>query len=676
MAVPEKILREIDTLRQQIDHHNRLYHSQDAPEIPDADFDALLLRLEELETKYELLDETSPSQRVGGEAIAGFTQVRHEIAMLSLSKVFNEADLQSFELRLKKRLDTESSIKYSCEPKVDGIAVSLLYRDGLLVRAATRGDGATGEDITHNVRMIDSIPLQLKSQKKNTVIESRGEIFLDKNGFKKLNQTSEKEGGKIFVNPRNTAAGAIRQLDPKRSAKIPLKMYCYSIGLVEGFKLPKTLSEIFTLIEKWGLPVNPDRSVENGVDACLEYCLALLAKRNDLSYEIDGAVLKVDDLELQSKLGTNARSPRWAMAYKFPAEEKSTTILDVEFQVGRTGTITPVARLDPVFVGGVTVSNTTLHNMDEIERLGLRIGDRVIVRRAGDVIPKVVKVIPHEGSKKIRRKSILIPETCPACASAVEKDGEVLYRCSGGIICPAQRKESIKHFASRSAMDIEGLGNKLIELLVNKEAITSVADIYTLTFEQLAGLERMGDKSAANIVAAIDKSKQTALPRFLFALGIREVGEATALQLATHFGILEKIIAADLDSLLQVSDVGPIMAEHIQVFFTNKKNVALIERLQSSGVTWPIIEPSQDDSSKPLLGEIYVLTGGLEQMSRNEAKAKLISLGAKVVGSVSKNTSCVVAGPGAGSKLTKAEELGIKILDEEGFIVLIDELNI
>jgi len=675
MAVPEKILREIDTLRQQIDHHNRLYHSQDAPEIPDADFDALLLRLEELETKYELLDETSPSQRVGGEAIVGFTQVRHEIAMLSLSKVFNEADLQSFELRLKKRLDTESSIKYSCEPKVDGIAVSLLYRDGLLVRAATRGDGATGEDITHNVRMIDSIPLQLKSQKKNTVIEIRGEIFLDKNGFKKLNQTSEKEGGKIFVNPRNTAAGAIRQLDPKRSAKIPLKMYCYSIGLVEGFKLPKTLSEIFTLIEKWGLPVNPDRSVENGVDACLEYCLALLAKRNDLSYEIDGAVLKVDDLELQSKLGTNARSPRWAMAYKFPAEEKSTTILDVEFQVGRTGTITPVARLDPVFVGGVTVSNTTLHNMDEIERLGLRIGDRVIVRRAGDVIPKVVKVIPHEGSKKIRRKSILIPETCPACASAVEKDGEVLYRCSGGIICPAQRKESIKHFASRSAMDIEGLGNKLIDLLVNKEAITSVADIYTLTLEQLAGLERMGDKSAANIVAAIDKSKQTALPRFLFALGIREVGEATALQLATHFGVLEKIIAADLDSLLQVSDVGPIMAEHIQVFFTNKKNVALIERLQSSGVTWPIIEPSQDDSSKPLLGEIYVLTGGLEQMSRNEAKAKLISLGAKVVGSVSKNTSCVVAGPGAGSKLTKAEELGIKILDEDGFIVLIDELT-
>ena len=674
MAVPEKILREVDTLRQQIEYHNRLYHSQDAPEIPDADFDALLRRLEELEIKNELFDETSPSQRVGGEAVAGFTQVRHEIAMLSLSKVFDEADLQSFESRLKKRLETKTRIQYSCEPKVDGIAVSLLYKDGMLERAATRGDGVTGEDITHNVRMISSIPLQLKPQKKDTVIEIRGEIFLDKNGFKKLNETSEKEGGKIFVNPRNTAAGAIRQLDPRKSAKIPLRMYCYSIGLVEGIKLPKALSEIFALIEKWGLPVNPDRSVENGVDACLEYCLALLAKRNDLSYEIDGAVLKVDDVQLQQQLGTNARSPRWAMAYKFPAEEQSTTVLDVEFQVGRTGTITPVARLEPVFVGGVTVSNTTLHNMDEIERLGVRIGDRVIVRRAGDVIPKVVKVIPHEGPKKIRGKPISIPETCPACASAVEKDGDVLYRCSGGVICPAQRKESIKHFASRSAMDIEGLGHKLIDLLVNKEIITSVAGIYTLTLEQLAGLERMGDKSAANLVAAIDKSKQTTLPRFLFALGIREVGEATALQLATHFGILESIIAADLDSLVKVSAVGPIMAEHIRVFFTNKNNVALIEQLQGSGVTWPIIEPSQDDLAKPLLGETYVLTGSLEQMPRSEAKAKLISLGAKVAGSVSKNTSCIVAGPGAGSKLTKAEELGIKILNEGEFIVLLDDL--
>ncbi|MBL4572663.1 MAG: NAD-dependent DNA ligase LigA, partial [Gammaproteobacteria bacterium] len=652
MAVPEKILREVSTLRQQIEHHNRLYHSQDAPEIPDADFDALLRRLEELEAKYALDDDASPSQRIGGEAIAGFTQVRHEIAMLSLNKVFDEADLKSFESRLKKRLEVESSLQYSCEPKVDGIAVSLLYKDGVLERAATRGDGSTGEDITHNVRTIGSIPLQLKPKIKNTVIEIRGEIFLTKEGFKKLNETSEKEGGKIFVNPRNTAAGAIRQLDPKKAAKIPLQMYCYSVGRVDGFKLPKTLSEVFSLISEWGLPVNPDRSVENGIDACLKYCLALLAKRSVLPYEIDGAVLKVDDLELQRQLGSNARSPRWAMAYKFPAEEKSTTVLDVEFQVGRTGTITPVARLEPVFVGGVTVSNTTLHNMDEIERLGLQIGDRVIVRRAGDVIPKVVKVIPHEGStNKIKRKPILIPEVCPACASALEKDGDVLYRCSGGIICPAQRKESIKHFASRSAMDIEGLGSKLIELLVDKEIITSVANIYTLVPEQLASLERMGDKSAAKLIAAIQKSKQTSLPRFLFALGIREVGEATALQLATHFGILDGIIAADLDSLVQVPDVGPIVAEHIRVFFSNKSNVALIEKLQGSGVTWPVIEASYDDSAKPLLGETYVLTGSLEKMPRNEAKATLIALGAKVAGSVSKNTSCVVAGPGAGSKL-------------------------
>ena len=675
MAVPAKILREVDALRQQIEHHNRLYHSQDAPEITDADFDALVRKLENIEIKYALVDENSPSQRVGGEAIAGFTQVKHEIAMLSLNKVFDEADLQSFELRLKKRLESESSIQYSCEPKVDGIAVSLLYRDGILERAATRGDGIVGEDITHNVRTIGSIPLQLKPKKKNTLVEIRGEIFLDKPGFKQLNEASEKEGGKIFVNPRNTAAGAIRQLDPSRAAKIPLKMYCYSVGLVEGIKLPSRLSEIFSLIEKWGLPVNPDRSIGVGIDACLSYCLELLAKRNSLSYEIDGAVLKVDDLELQLQLGSNARSPRWAMAYKFPAEEKSTTVLDVEFQVGRTGIITPVARLEPVFVGGVTVSNTTLHNMDEIERLGLRIGDRVIVRRAGDVIPKVVKVIPHEGPNKIRRKSVSIPEACPACGSKVEKDGEVLYRCSGGIICPAQRKESIKHFASRSAMDIEGLGNKLIEILVDKEIISSVADIYTLTATQLACLERMGDKSAANIVAAIEKSKKTTLPRFLFGLGIREVGEATALQLATHFGILESIVEAKLESLVQVSDVGPIMAEHIRTFFDNADNVALIKELQNSGVTWPILKPSHDDSDRTLAGETYVLTGTLEQMPRNEAKAKLIALGAKVAGSVSKNTSCVVAGPGAGSKLTKAEELGIKILDEGEFIEHLDGLS-
>lgn len=676
MAVPQKIQREVDKLRQQIEHHNRLYHEQDAPEIPDADFDALLRRLEELEQEYDLSEPDSPTQRIGAEAISGFTQVTHEIAMLSLDKVFDEADLSSFEARIKKRLESEAPIQYSCEPKVDGIAVSLLYRDGKLERAATRGDGVTGEDITHNVRTIKSIPLKLKSLASGTLIEVRGEIFLGKDGFRKLNETSEKEGGKIFVNPRNTAAGAIRQLDPKKAAKIPLMMYCYSVGLVEGIVLPQTLSEIFTLLGKWGLPLNPNRAVCSGIDAGLGYCLDLLDKRNELPYEIDGAVLKVDDLDLQQQLGNNARSPRWAMAYKFPAEEKSTTVLDVEFQVGRTGTITPVARLEPVFVGGVTVSNTTLHNMDEIERLGLRINDRVIVRRAGDVIPKVVRVIPHEkGAKRIRRKTISLPAGCPACGSPIEKVGEVLYRCSGGIICPAQRKEAIKHFASRSAMDIEGLGTKLIELLVDLEMLTSVADIFVLRAEELAALDRMGEKSAAKIIAAIEKSKQTTLPRFLFALGIREVGEATALQLATHYARLENIIAAEIESLEEVPDVGPVMAEHIRLFFTNEDNLTLIRTLQERGVIWPEADQDAEPAAKPLESETYVLTGSLEQMTRSEAKARLVALGAKVAGSVSKNTSVVVAGPGAGSKLSKAEELGIKILDEGEFIALLDALS-
>ncbi len=674
MAVPDKIRQEVNKLREQIEHHNRLYHSLDAPEIPDADFDALVNRLERLEKKYNLVDVKSPSQRIGGEALSEFSQVTHEIAMLSLDKVFDEADLQAFDARLKKRLNKDSPIRYCCEPKVDGIAVSLLYRDGILERAATRGDGVTGEDISHNVRTITNVPLKLKSIKKKSLIEVRGEIFLGKQGFKSLNERAELEGSKVFVNPRNTAAGTIRQLDPKKAARIPLQMYCYNVGLIEGIELPNTLSGIFTLIEKWGLPVNPDRSVQTGIEACLEYCLRLLSKRNSLAYEIDGAVLKVNELKLQQKLGNNARSPRWAMAYKFPAEEKSTTVIDVEFQVGRTGTITPVARLEPVFVGGVTVSNTTLHNMDEIDRLGLRIGDKVVVRRAGDVIPKVVKVIQPTNAKEAKnRRVIKLPDVCPACGSVIEKDGKVLYRCSAGIICPAQRKESIKHFASRSAMDIEGLGDKLVDVLVDEEIISNVADIFTLTAEQLAALDRMGEKSANNIIAAINKSKQTTLPRFLFALGIREVGEATALQLVNHFGDLDKIKAAGTESLERVSDIGPKVAEHISVFFNNKENLALIRSLQQRGISWPKVEI--DSQARSLEGQTYVLTGALELMARNEAKEKLLALGAKVAGSVSKNTSCVVAGPGAGSKLTKAEELGVNIINEGEFIALLDDLT-
>ena len=673
MAVPDKIKQEVRELRAQLEYHNRLYHSLDSPEIPDADYDALLTRLGLLEDKFDLAIPGSPTQRVGGEALSQFTQVTHTMPMLSLDKVSSEKGLGDFELRLQKKLGDDSQLQYSCEPKVDGVAVSLLYRDGVLLRGASRGDGVTGEDITRNVKTIPSIPLQLEVAAAPALIEIRGEIFLGKKGFADLNRRAEKEGSKIFVNPRNTAAGALRQLDPRHTARVPLQMYCYSVGVFEGRALPDQLGEIFSLLASWGLPVNPDINTRTGIEACLAYCRELLARRNSLEYEIDGAVIKINDLDTQRRLGSNARTPRWAMAFKFPAEEKTTRLLDVEFQVGRTGTITPVARLEPVFVGGVTVSNTTLHNMDEIERLGLRIGDTVIVRRAGDVIPKIVKVVRSRSKKN--RKEIGLPEACPACGSAIEKDGEVLYKCSAGIICPAQRKESIKHFASRTAMDIEGLGDKLVEQLVDEGMIGTVADIFALATEQLASLERMGSKSAKNLIAAIDKSKQTTLSRFLFALGIREVGTATSQQLAMHYGDIAQIVAADAESLERVPDIGPIVATHIRTFFENQENLALIKSLQDGGVRWPKIVVDAGAPARPLLGKTYVLTGTLQQMPRDEAKRQLLALGAKVAGSVSKNTDCVVAGPGAGSKLVKAEALAIKVIDEGEFLSLLDALS-
>lgn len=670
MKIPEKIQQELAELRRNLNYHNRLYYTLDSPEIPDADYDAMFDRLQALEQEYDCATPDSPTQRVGSEPLAHFSQVTHEQAMLSLGKVSNEKELRDFEARVMKRLRSEKSLEYSCEPKVDGVAVSLLYRDGELERAATRGDGVTGEDITHNVRTINSIPLKLDGRKLAGRLEIRGEIFLGKSGFMRLNQKAESAGTRTFVNPRNTAAGAVRQLDPRKAARIPLQMYCYSVGLVDNITIPPRLSEVFDLLASLGLPVNPDRSTREGIDSCLAYCLDLLARRDELDYEIDGAVIKVNDLETQQVLGQNARTPRWAMAYKFPAEEKSTKVLDVEFQVGRTGTITPVARLEPVFVGGVTVSNTTLHNMDEIERLGLRIGDTVIVRRAGDVIPKVVKVIDPKSNKKPRK--IKIPDKCPACGSPVEKEGEVLYKCSAGIICPAQRKESIKHFASRAALDIEGLGDKLVEQLVDEKLISNVDDIFDLTDEALVKLERMGPKSAENLVAAITRSKLTTLPRFLYALGIREVGEATALALATHYGDIDALMSATAEEHATITDIGPIVAQHIETFFANKENQALIKKLIAHGISWPTIEKAE---SSPLDGQTFVLTGTLEEMPRNEAKARLMALGAKVAGSVSGNTDCVVAGPGAGSKRTRAEELGIKIIDEAEFLALLESLN-
>ena len=671
MTVPAKVKREVISLREQIKHHNRLYYSLDAPEIPDADYDALLIRLEELEKEYDLVISDSPTQRVGGAPLSQFAQVTHEIPMLSLAKVFSEKDLRDFETRIKKRLGSEEELVYSCEPKVDGIAVSLLYVDGLLNRAATRGDGVIGEDITHNVKTIRSIPLKLSQKKSRSRLEIRGEIFLSKPGFESINKKALNEGSKIFVNPRNTAAGAVRQLDSKATAKIPLEMYCYSVGIVEGINLPRRLSAIFEELAELGLPVNPERKTANGIDGCIDYCMSLLSKRGDLVYEIDGAVIKVDDLITQQALGQNAKSPRWAMAYKFPAEEKSTKILDVGFQVGRTGTITPVARLDPVFVGGVTVSKTTLHNMDEIERLGLRIGDTVVVRRAGDVIPKVIKVL-NKGENKNREK-VKLPNNCPACGSPIEKDGEVLYRCSTRFICPAQQKESIKHFSSRTAMDIEGLGSKLVDQLVDEGLISNVADIYLLTTQQLSQLERMGMKSAQNLVDMIEKSKDTTLLRFLFALGIREVGDATALALVNHFGDIDPIAKATSEELEEVEDIGPIVAEHISAFFENKDNLSLIEKLKKVGIKWPTVDVGA--SERPLEGQTFVLTGTLETMSRSNAKTKLSGLGAKVVGSVSQNTNFVVAAPGAGSKLTKAEDLGVKIMNEEEFLFFLDDLS-
>ena len=668
MIVSPEILDEVAGLRLELERHNRLYHTLDNPEITDADYDALLARLVMLEDTYNLHSPTSPSSRVGAEPLPGFTQVTHEIPMLSLDKVFDGDDLRAFEGRILKRVEIDGEITYSCEPKVDGVAVSLLYENGVLIRAATRGDGSVGEDITHNVRTIRSIPLKLSGGGFPSLLEVRGEIFLGKRGFAQLNEQARLDQSKVFVNPRNTAAGTLRQLDSRRAAKVPLQMYCYSIGLHEGGELPDSLDGVFIALAEWGLPTNPQRQVVESIDRCIVYCEELLGMRNALEYEIDGAVIKVDSFNLQSAIGTNARTPRWAMAYKFPAEEKSTRLIDVEFQVGRTGTITPVARLEPVFVGGVTVSNTTLHNMDEVARLGIRIGDEVVIRRAGDVIPKVVKGVP--GSLNPNPRPIVAPSHCPVCGSSVEKEGEVLIRCNGGLVCGAQRKESIRHFASRNALDIDGLGERIIEQLVEAELVRDVADLFSLEASTLMNLERMGAKSAEKLVAAIADSRRTTLPKFLYALGIREIGEATALQLANHFGELSALQEATIESLIDVPDVGPIVAEHVVSFFANKANVALLARLQECGITWPKINvPSAE--SQPLSGQTIVLTGTLEMLSRNEAKARLVALGAKVAGSVSKSTTIVYAGPGAGSKLAKATELGIEVGDEAALLDLL-----
>jgi len=673
MAAPSKeIIKELGELRKVLEHHGRLYYRHDAPEIPDQEYDKLFDRLLAIESQWpELLTPDSPSQRVGSEPLSGFSQITHEIPMLSLDKVVSEDELLRFESRLQKRLESDSAIVFSCEPKVDGVAVSLLYEKGILVRAATRGDGTTGEDITHNVKTIDAIPLRLEGKGIPGKLEVRGEIYMTKSGFSRMNELAKSEGEKVFVNPRNAAAGTLRQLDSRITARRPLTMFCYSHGLLEEGSLPETLGEVFSCFDAWGLPVNPERTTCTGVSACYDYCLDLLGKRDALDYEIDGVVIKVNHFDLQDHLGMNARTPRWSIAYKFPAEEVATILKEVEFQVGRTGTITPVARLEPVFVGGVTVSNATLHNMDEIERLGLKIGDAVIIRRAGDVIPKVVSVIKSKRSKGLRK--ITTPLKCPVCASDIERsEDEVHMRCSGGLFCRAQRTQSIIHFASRPAMDIDGFGVKIIEQLVDKEVLKSVADIYELDVSLLTGLERMAEKSANNLVEAIEKSKQVSLARFLFALGIREVGEATAQGLASHFGRLDAIAEASEEALEEIPDIGKVVANHIHAFFAEKHNLGIIRKLLKAGVSPKEMAPV-NKATLPLNGQTYVVTGTLESMGRNEAKEKLQKLGAKVSGSVSAKTNGVIAGPGAGSKLTRAEELGIDILDEADFLSLLEQ---
>ncbi|VVS98220.1 DNA ligase, NAD(+)-dependent [Marinobacter salarius] len=664
-ASPDVISR-AGELRDIITEYNYQYYVLDDPRVPDAEYDRLFRELQDLEAQYpDIVTPDTPTRRVGASVETTFEEVVHRIPMLSLDNAFSDEELRDFDRRVRDRLKTEEDIEYVCEPKLDGLAVSLHYESGVLTRAATRGDGYTGEDITANIRTIPSVPLRLRGDNIPELVEVRGEVYMPREGFETLNKRLADKGEKTFVNPRNAAAGSLRQKKPTVTARRPLELCAYSVALEDESRLPATHWEGLQQVGAWGFRINPEMRRATGAGDCLQAYNELMDKRASLPYEIDGIVFKVNSLALQRQLGFVSRAPRWAIAQKFPAQEELTVIEDVEFQVGRTGAITPVARLKPVFVGGVTVSNATLHNMDEIQRLGVRIGDTVFVRRAGDVIPQVVKVVTERRPDNARE--VQLPDACPVCQSdIVQIEGEVVARCSGGLFCPAQRKEAIRHYASRKALDIEGLGDKWIDILVDRELVTTVADLYLLKKADLTGLERMGDKSAGNLIDAIDCSRHPVLWKFLYALGIREVGEATAKALASHFGTLEAIGEADEDALQSVSDVGPIVAGHIRSFFDQTHNQETIQALKDAGVQWQTEEITA--SEKPLKGETWVLTGSLSDMTRDDAKAKLESLGAKVAGSVSGKTSCVVAGEAAGSKLTKAENLGVPVMDESAFV--------
>ena len=668
----ELIKKKVEKLRDQINHHNYRYHALDDPEISDSEYDRLMRDLQSLESQYpNLVSSNSPTQRVGSVPISKFKTVQHELQMLSLENSFTLEELKDFHKRNLDRLREEnhSKISYAAEPKLDGVAVSLIYENGTLIRAATRGDGSNGEDVTHNVRTIKSIPLKLIGDNYPSKIEIRGEIFMPIDGFISYNELAKKSGEKVFVNPRNAAAGSIRQLDPKLTANRPLDMYAYAIGITNSNTLPSYHSEIINLIHSWGIKVCPDRKVVKDIYECHDYFKKISKQRNNLGYEIDGVVFKVNNLDLQKEIGFVSRAPRWAIAHKFPAQEEVTRVEDIKFQIGRTGAVTPVAKLKPVFVGGVTVSNATLHNIEELNRKDVRVNDSVVVRRAGDVIPEVVKVLLEKRPKDTA--PIKLPDVCPVCGSVIEQIiGETVVRCSGNLICSAQIAESLKHFVSRRAFDIEGFGAKIIEQLVASGRLKAPDDIFTLKKDELITFERIGDKSAENLINSINASKSITLSKFLYSLGIREVGETTSNNIAGYYGKLANIISATEEDMLNIPDVGPIVASRIRSFFCEVENLSLIKRLRDNGVNWSETDPLTHQIKGPLQGMVFVLTGTLPTLSREEIKKIIHDAGGRVSSSLSKKTDYLIAGDKAGSKLSKAENLDINILTEKDFMKL------
>lgn len=658
-------------LHQLLHEYSYRYHVLDDPGVSDAEYDILFCELQSLEEAHpDLLSSDSPTQRVGAPPLAGFETVSHAVPMLSLGNAFSREELDEFDRRVRERLERdEATVCYVAEPKLDGLAISLRYEQGIFVQGATRGDGRSGENVTENLRTIEMIPLRLRTTNPPPVFEARGEVFMSHSAFEALNATMREAGKPAFVNPRNAAAGSLRQLDSRKTAERRLSINLYGLGELQGIEMPASQMEALALLTELGFPVNPEIGLCEGIDACYSFYEALQSRRAGLGYDIDGVVFKVDSLAEQRELGFVSRAPRWAIAQKFPAEEAETLIDSVEFQVGRTGALTPVARLIPVFVGGVTVSNATLHNMDEIARKDIMIGDTVVVRRAGDVIPEVARVVLDK--RGAEATGIVLPETCPVCGSPVIKtENEVKARCTGGLQCAAQRREAIKHFAARRAMDIDGLGDKLVEQLADAELIQTVADLYTLSVEQVQSLPRMGEKSAANLIAAIDRSRHTTLARFLFALGIRDVGETGAALLASRFGSLEALMSASEAQLTGIDDIGPIAANSILSFFANSDNRAVVDALLAAGIEWPV--GSSARVTDALAGKTYVLTGTMSAFSRDEAKQQLQRLGAKVSGSVSGKTTAVFAGESPGSKVTKAESLGVPVLDEAALKELLE----